>query len=90
MVRRIGHSRAPAAGAGRSGRVYVDPKSWAHYQKTGQFRDGTVFAKELVLVGSTQAVSGNGYFMGEFVGLEATIKDRDRLGGFTVQPKRVH
>ena len=22
--------------------VYIDPESWAHYKKTGQFRDGTV------------------------------------------------
>ena len=30
--------------------------------------------KELVSVGSKQAVSGKGYFMGDFIGLEATIK----------------
>lgn len=27
--------------------VYIDPLSWAHFKKTGQFREGTVFAKEL-------------------------------------------
>ncbi len=35
--------------------------------------------KELVSVGSKQAVSGTGYFMGEFTGLEATIKDAKRF-----------
>ena len=56
--------------------VYIDPKSWAHWKKTGEFRDGTILIKELVGVGSKAAVSGNGYFQGGFVGLEATIKSK--------------
>jgi len=32
--------------------------------------------KELVSVGSKAAVSGNGYFQGDFIGLEATIKSK--------------
>ncbi len=54
--------------------VYIDPKSWAHWKKNGSFRDGTILIKELVSVGSKSAVSGAGYFQGEFLGLEATIK----------------
>lgn len=54
--------------------VYIDPKSWEHWKNKGEFRDGTILIKELVSVGSKAAVSGKGYFMGEFVGLEATIK----------------
>lgn len=54
--------------------VYIDPKSWAHWKKTGKFRDGTILMKELVAVGAKAAVSGQGYFQGEFIGLEATIK----------------
>ncbi|MGI9294741.1 MAG: cytochrome P460 family protein [Pseudomonadales bacterium] len=56
--------------------VYIDPKSWAHWKKKGEFRDGTILIKELVGVGSKAAVSGNGYFQGNFVGLEATIKSK--------------
>ena len=56
--------------------VYIDPKSWAHWKKTGEFRDGTILMKELVSVGSKAAVSGNGYFQGDFIGLEATIKSK--------------
>ena len=37
--------------------------------------------KELVSVGSKAAVSGNGYFEGEFIGLEATIKSSDLFSG---------
>jgi hypothetical protein len=56
--------------------VYIDPKSWGHWKKTGMFRDGTILIKELVSVGSKAAVSGQGYFQGEFIGLEATIKSK--------------
>ena len=56
--------------------VYIDPKSWKHWKKTGEFREGTILIKELVSVGAKAAVSGNGYFQGEFIGLEATIKSK--------------
>ncbi|MFT7461106.1 MAG: hypothetical protein ACI909_003800, partial [Planctomycetota bacterium] len=56
--------------------VYIDPVSWAQWKKTGTFRDGTILVKELVSVGSKAAVSGQGYFQGEFIGLEATIKSK--------------
>jgi len=59
--------------------VYMHPEDFTHWEKTGKFRDGTIIIKELVTVGSKKAVSGNGYFMGDFAGLEATIKDSKRF-----------
>ncbi len=59
--------------------VYIDPESYAHYQKTGEFRDGTVIVKDLISVGTKKATSGKGYFMGDFTGLEASIKDSKRF-----------
>lgn len=59
--------------------VYIDPKSYRHYSKTGEFREGTILIKELVSVGATKAASGNGFFEGDFIGLEATIKDSKRF-----------
>src|SRR5262245_47880423 len=50
--------------------VYMDPEGFAHYENTGEFRDGTVLVKELSSVGSKEATSGKGYFMGDFTGLE--------------------
>ena len=69
--------------------VYIDPVSWEHWRKTGEFRDGTVIAKELTLVdsvdafpdGSTQQVSGRGYFMGDFSGFEIAYKSAKRFPG---------
>lgn len=54
--------------------VYIDPVSYQYWKENGKWRDGTILVKELVSVGTKAAVSGNGYFMGEFIGLEATIK----------------
>lgn len=59
--------------------VYIDPESWTHWKETGEFRDGTILIKELVSVGSKTAVSGNGYFQGNFLGLEATIKSKQNF-----------
>jgi hypothetical protein len=59
--------------------VYIDPESFAHFQKTGQFRDGTIFVKELASVGSKKAPSGNGYFQGDFIGLDVCVKDSKRF-----------
>ena len=59
--------------------VYIHPDDFKHWKKTGTFPDRTVIVKELVTVGSKQAVSGKGYFMGDFTGLEVTIKDSKRF-----------
>lgn len=58
--------------------VYIDPQSWAHYKKTGEFREGTMIAKELTLVGDTAATSGVGFFNGELQGFEIAHKDSKR------------
>ena len=53
--------------------VYIAPESFATFERTGEFPDGTQIAKELVLVGSKAAVSGKGYFMGEFNAMKAAM-----------------
>ncbi|WP_190808831.1 cytochrome P460 family protein [Flagellimonas sp. S3867] len=59
--------------------VYIDPVSYDYWKENGSWRDGTILVKELVSVGTKAAVSGNGYFMGEFIGLEATIKSSEHF-----------
>lgn len=59
--------------------VYVDPASYQVYRESGVWRDGTVFLKELVSVGAEKASSGRGYFMGEFLGLEASVKSAEQF-----------
>ena len=67
--------------------VYVEPSAFEHYERTGEWAEGTQIAKELVLVrqnnnaenGSTAEVSGVGYQQGEFQGLELAVKDSGRF-----------
>jgi hypothetical protein len=66
--------------------VYVNPDAFAVYQKTGEFPEGTVIAKELVLLqkgdykdGSKNAPSGRGFFAGEFQGMDVMVKDTARF-----------
>lgn len=61
--------------------VYIDPLSFAAWRETGAFPEGTVILKELVSVGGKSLPSGNGYFQGDFVSLEAMVKDRRRFEG---------
>jgi len=62
--------------------VYLDPGSYAHWKKTGEFRDGAMTVKELISVGERKGPgSGNGYFMGDYIGLEASVKDSGRFPG---------
>ena len=58
--------------------VYIDPESWAHWKETGEFRNGTMIAKELTLVGATAATSGIGFFNGDLQGFEIAHKDSGR------------
>lgn len=59
--------------------TYMDPDSFAHVEKTGEYRDGTVIVKELLSVGSKEQSSGKGYFQGDFIGLEVSMKDSKRF-----------
>ena len=59
--------------------VYINDSAWNNYKRTGKFPNGTVLVKELLSVGTKQASSGQGYFMGEFIGLEAAVKDSMRF-----------
>ena len=67
--------------------VYVEPTAFKHFAKTGKWAEGTQIVKELVNVrdndndpetGASSEVSGVGYMMGEFSGLELSVKDNTR------------
>jgi Cytochrome P460 len=66
--------------------VYMEPCSYAKYQQTKVFPEGTIFFKELQLTlppaenpdGSRTEPSGRGYFPGPYNGADATVKDTKR------------
>ena len=69
--------------------VYIEPSAYEHWTKTGEWADGTQFVKELVLIRKGQSCneetgacfesSGQGYFQGEFAGLELKVRDKERF-----------
>lgn len=59
--------------------TYMDPEGFAYVEQTGEYRDGTVIVKEMTAVGSKEQTSGKGYFQGEFIGLEVSMKDSKRF-----------
>ncbi|OUS12361.1 hypothetical protein A9Q97_06100, partial [Rhodospirillales bacterium 47_12_T64] len=71
--------------------VYIEPSAFEYFAETGKWANGTQIAKELTLIrkgddcnpatGACSEVSGNGYFQGEFSGLELTVKDTERFAG---------
>jgi hypothetical protein len=65
--------------------VYIEPGSFAIYEKTGEFPEGTISFKELQLTlpaenpdGSRTEPSGRGFFPGPFNGADVTVKDSTR------------
>ncbi len=60
--------------------VYVDPEGFQHWKNTGQFKDGTTMVKEPLSIGPKEGFgSGKGFFMGDYYGLEASVKDAKRF-----------
>jgi hypothetical protein len=59
--------------------VYINPLGWQAWKAKGKFIDGTVIVKELLSVGDHQAVSGKGYFQGEFSVVAVAVKDKRRF-----------
>ena len=64
--------------------VYINPKAWRAWKVKGEFIDGTVIVKELINVGSHQAMTGKGYFQGEYTGvIGIAVKNKK---WFTTEP----
>jgi len=64
--------------------VYINPKGWRAWKTNGEFVDGTIIVKELLSVGAHQAITGKGYFQGEYTGvLGVAVKNKKR---FTTEP----
>src|SRR5262245_16896359 len=66
--------------------VYIERENLLYYQHHGNFPDGTVLVKELVLAqkgkypdGSLDSASGRGYFPSELHGIDVMVKDSKRF-----------
>jgi len=77
-----------AAGFPEYHNVYVQPKAFESFRKTGEWPEGTMMIKELQLVksddtnfedGSRFEVSGRGYFPSTPNGMDVSVKDSARF-----------
>ncbi len=75
--------------------VYIKPENLRYYQKNGEFLEGTILVKELVLAqngnysdGSVDSASGRGYFPSELHGIDVMVKDSKRFA--TTNKWRLH
>jgi hypothetical protein len=76
-------SGADAAGAtgGMFHNVYIEPSAYEHYVRTGKFREGTMMAMTLFVPGQKVHPSKQGFFEGDFMALEVSLKDSGRYPG---------
>jgi cytochrome P460 len=76
-------SGADAAGAtgGMFHNVYIEPSAYEHYARTGKFREGTMMAMTLFVPGQKVHPSKQGFFEGDFMALEVSLKDSGRYPG---------
>ena len=66
--------------------VYVQPEAFAAYRKSGEWPEGTIMLKELQLTrpgthpdGSSDEVSGRGFFPAALNGIDISVKDSKRF-----------
>jgi hypothetical protein len=76
-------SGADAAGAkgGMFHNVYIERTAYEHYARTGQFREKTMMAMTLYMPGQKVHPSKQGFFEGDFLAVEFSVKDSERYPG---------
>jgi len=76
-------SGAQAAGAtgGVFHNVYIEPSAYEHYVRTGKFREKTMMAMTLYEPGQKVHPSKQGFFEGDFIAVEFSLKDSARFPG---------
>ena len=62
--------------------VYITPNAYREFAKTGKFPEGTMLAMEMASADTKREPGLQGSFEKEFVGLEVSVKDTSRLGGW--------
>jgi cytochrome P460 len=58
--------------------VYISRPAYKHYASTGKFPEKTMMVMNLYAAGEKVAPSKQGYFQGDFLGMEAAVKDSER------------
>jgi hypothetical protein len=59
--------------------IYIAPKAYAAFRKTGLFPDKTMLVMEVVRPGTNASINRRGVFQDQFVGIEVALKDEKRF-----------
>ena len=59
--------------------TYMDPASFAHFKRTGEFPTGAVIVQERLDTAPSEFMNATGYFAGKYLGLQAMVKAPDRF-----------
>ena len=78
-------SGADVAAAGKTGgmfhNVFIERTAYEHYVRTGKFREKTMMAMTLYEPGQKVHPSKQGFFEGDFIAVEFSVKDSERYPG---------
>jgi hypothetical protein len=67
------------SGPGLIHNVQMQPEAYAHYARTGEFPEKTMFALTLYRPKRNESIARQGFFSGDFVALEVALKDSERF-----------
>jgi len=59
--------------------VYLKPSAYHHFQKTGEFPEGTILVMEVATAATQSSINRHGQFQDTYVGVEAAVKDSSRF-----------
>ena len=77
----LGYSNATGDGVGMFHRVYLEPRAYEHFLRTGGFRDGTMLALSIRKAVTRVPPSRAGWSEGELAALELAVKDPQKFQG---------
>lgn len=77
----LGYSNATDDGVGMFHRVYLEPRAYEHFLRTGGFRNGTMLALSIRKPVHRMPPSRAGWSEGELWALELAVKDPEKFQG---------
>ncbi len=59
--------------------VYLHPRAYQEYKRTGKFPERTILGMEILAPGAQASINRQGQFEDRFIGVEAAVKDSSRF-----------
>ena len=75
----LNYSDKGQTGPGEFHNVYIQPEAYQQYLRTGTFPEKTMFVMPLYRPAQKVSINRQGYFEGDFVDLDVSVKDKGRF-----------